>query len=145
MESGALGMLRLKVLGKAEGWVWWVGLSPAPSLLHSQIAKEVAKLLDLKAQLGADEGKHKFVLKTPKVTPHSVLLCPSVCMSSPPYTIQHHPPTSAGKSPAWPHLSLFAFLFPLSVLATGGREMKTVIEIIQRSLTPKKGKGCMAL
>ncbi|KAG9490943.1 hypothetical protein GDO78_006327 [Eleutherodactylus coqui] len=32
-----------------------------------QIAEEVAKLLELKAQLGADDGKHKFVLKTPKV------------------------------------------------------------------------------
>ncbi|XP_075571449.1 histidine--tRNA ligase, cytoplasmic isoform X6 [Pelecanus crispus] len=33
-----------------------------------EIAKEVAKLLEMKAQLGADEGKHKFVLKTPKET-----------------------------------------------------------------------------
>ncbi|XP_066444906.1 histidine--tRNA ligase, cytoplasmic-like [Eleutherodactylus coqui] len=33
-----------------------------------QIAEEVAKLLELKAQLGADDGKHKFVLKTPKGT-----------------------------------------------------------------------------
>ncbi|XP_075571445.1 histidine--tRNA ligase, cytoplasmic isoform X2 [Pelecanus crispus] len=33
-----------------------------------EIAKEVAKLLEMKAQLGADEGKHKFVLKTPKGT-----------------------------------------------------------------------------
>ncbi|KAM4747340.1 histidine--tRNA ligase, cytoplasmic [Rhinophrynus dorsalis] len=33
-----------------------------------QIAEEVAKLLELKAQLGTDEGKHKFVLKTPKGT-----------------------------------------------------------------------------
>ncbi|NXP56768.1 SYHC protein, partial [Heliornis fulica] len=32
------------------------------------IAKEVAKLLEMKAQLGGDEGKHKFVLKTPKGT-----------------------------------------------------------------------------
>uniref|UniRef100_A0A8C3WDE5 Histidine--tRNA ligase, cytoplasmic n=1 Tax=Catagonus wagneri TaxID=51154 RepID=A0A8C3WDE5_9CETA len=31
-----------------------------------QIEEEVAKLLKLKAQLGPDEGKHKFVLKTPK-------------------------------------------------------------------------------
>ncbi|OXB74271.1 UNVERIFIED_CONTAM: hypothetical protein H355_011723 [Colinus virginianus] len=33
-----------------------------------EIAKEVAKLLEMKARLGADEGKHKFVLKTPKVS-----------------------------------------------------------------------------
>uniref|UniRef100_A0A5F9CWZ7 Histidine--tRNA ligase, cytoplasmic n=1 Tax=Oryctolagus cuniculus TaxID=9986 RepID=A0A5F9CWZ7_RABIT len=31
-----------------------------------QIEEEVAKLLKLKAQLGPDESKHKFVLKTPK-------------------------------------------------------------------------------
>lgn len=33
-----------------------------------QIEEEVAKLLQLKAQLGPDEGKPKFVLKTPKGT-----------------------------------------------------------------------------
>ncbi|KAM7042300.1 histidine--tRNA ligase, cytoplasmic-like [Acridotheres tristis] len=33
-----------------------------------EIAKEVTKLLEMKAQLGADEGKQKFVLKTPKGT-----------------------------------------------------------------------------
>ncbi|KAG8579306.1 hypothetical protein GDO81_010803 [Engystomops pustulosus] len=33
-----------------------------------QIAEEVAKLLALKAQLGPEDGKHKFVLKTPKGT-----------------------------------------------------------------------------
>ncbi|XP_004397824.1 PREDICTED: histidine--tRNA ligase, cytoplasmic isoform X2 [Odobenus rosmarus divergens] len=33
-----------------------------------EIEKEVAKLLKLKAQLGPDEGKQKFVLKTPKGT-----------------------------------------------------------------------------
>uniref|UniRef100_A0AAA9TH73 Histidine--tRNA ligase, cytoplasmic n=1 Tax=Bos taurus TaxID=9913 RepID=A0AAA9TH73_BOVIN len=33
-----------------------------------QIEEEVAKLLKLKAQLGPDEGKPKFVLKTPKGT-----------------------------------------------------------------------------
>ncbi|NXF12972.1 SYHC protein, partial [Smithornis capensis] len=33
-----------------------------------EIAKEVAKLLEMKAQLGGDEGKPKFVLKTPKGT-----------------------------------------------------------------------------
>nr|XP_021387585.1 histidine--tRNA ligase, cytoplasmic [Lonchura striata domestica] len=33
-----------------------------------EIAKEVAKLLEMKAQLGTDEGKQKFVLKTPKGT-----------------------------------------------------------------------------
>ncbi|XP_075020097.1 histidine--tRNA ligase, cytoplasmic-like isoform X3 [Calonectris borealis] len=33
-----------------------------------EIAKEVVKLLEMKAQLGGDEGKHKFVLKTPKGT-----------------------------------------------------------------------------
>uniref|UniRef100_A0A671MXL6 histidine--tRNA ligase n=1 Tax=Sinocyclocheilus anshuiensis TaxID=1608454 RepID=A0A671MXL6_9TELE len=34
----------------------------------SQIDEEVAKLLQLKAQLGGDEGKHVFVLKTAKGT-----------------------------------------------------------------------------
>lgn len=90
-SPGALGMLRLK----AVGWAWWVVLSPTPSLLHSQIAKEVAKLLDMKAQLGADEGKQKFVLKTPKVTPLSTFLCPSVCVSSP-HTPTQHPPHACG-------------------------------------------------
>ncbi|MEE6478720.1 hypothetical protein FKM82_011974 [Ascaphus truei] len=33
-----------------------------------QIAEEVAKLLELKARLGTDDGKQKFVLKTPKGT-----------------------------------------------------------------------------
>nr|KAF6346638.1 hypothetical protein mPipKuh1_006059 [Pipistrellus kuhlii] len=33
-----------------------------------QIEEEVSQLLKLKAQLGPDEGKHKFVLKTPKET-----------------------------------------------------------------------------
>ncbi|XP_068133906.1 histidine--tRNA ligase, cytoplasmic [Hyperolius riggenbachi] len=33
-----------------------------------QIAEEVARLLELKARLGPDDGKHKFVLKTPKGT-----------------------------------------------------------------------------
>nr|XP_061792992.1 histidine--tRNA ligase isoform X3 [Nerophis lumbriciformis] len=33
-----------------------------------QIDKEVAKLLELKAQLGGDDGKHQFVLKTAKGT-----------------------------------------------------------------------------
>lgn len=32
-----------------------------------QIDEEVAKLLELKAQLGGDDGKHQFVLKTAKV------------------------------------------------------------------------------
>lgn len=32
-----------------------------------QIEEELTKLLKLKAQLGHDEGKQKFVLKTPKV------------------------------------------------------------------------------
>uniref|UniRef100_A0A8D2NIR9 histidine--tRNA ligase n=1 Tax=Zonotrichia albicollis TaxID=44394 RepID=A0A8D2NIR9_ZONAL len=69
-HAGALGVLGLKVLGKAwagaGGWSYLQLL-----LLHPQIAKEVAKLLEMKAQLGTDEGKHKFVLKTPKVTPLS--------------------------------------------------------------------------
>ncbi|XP_048716114.1 histidine--tRNA ligase, cytoplasmic isoform X2 [Caretta caretta] len=33
-----------------------------------EVAEQVAKLLELKAQLGTEEGKHKFVLKTPKGT-----------------------------------------------------------------------------
>ena len=35
--------------------------------LYLQVKDEVAKLLDLKAQLGEDPGKNKFVLKCPKV------------------------------------------------------------------------------
>lgn len=34
----------------------------------AQIDEEVAKLLELKAKLGGDDGKHQFVLKTPKGT-----------------------------------------------------------------------------
>ncbi|XP_043376132.1 histidine--tRNA ligase, cytoplasmic isoform X1 [Dermochelys coriacea] len=33
-----------------------------------EVAEQVAKLLELKAQLSTEEGKHKFVLKTPKGT-----------------------------------------------------------------------------
>ncbi|KAI2539269.1 histidyl-tRNA synthetase 1 [Homo sapiens] len=36
------------------------------------IEEEVAKLLKLKAQLGPDESKQKFVLKTPKMGFHRV-------------------------------------------------------------------------
>lgn len=32
-----------------------------------QIDEEVAKLLELKARLGGDDGKHQFVLKAAKV------------------------------------------------------------------------------
>lgn len=35
--------------------------------LHQQIDEEVAKLLELKARLGGDDGKQVFVLKTAKV------------------------------------------------------------------------------
>lgn len=62
------------------GWAQQVGLPPAPSLFPPQIAKEVAKLLEMKAQLGGDEGKHKFVLKTPKVTSPSACTCVPLCM-----------------------------------------------------------------
>lgn len=65
---GVLGVLRRKVLGEARGLGLAGWLSPSSLLFHPQIAKEVAKLLEMKAQLGGDEGKHKFVLKTPKVT-----------------------------------------------------------------------------
>jgi hypothetical protein len=41
-------------------------VSPA-AFFPPQIEEEVTKLLKLKAQLGQDEGKQKFVLKTPKV------------------------------------------------------------------------------
>lgn len=40
-----------------------------------QIDEEVAKLLELKAQLGGDEGKHAFVLKTAKVEPKLTNIC----------------------------------------------------------------------
>ena len=39
---------------------------PALVFLVFQIDEEVAKLLELKLRLG-DDGKHQFVLKTPKV------------------------------------------------------------------------------
>ncbi|KAL8194145.1 UNVERIFIED_CONTAM: hypothetical protein K2H54_001118 [Gekko kuhli] len=32
-----------------------------------EIAEQVAKLLEMKAAICPEEGKHKFVLKTPKV------------------------------------------------------------------------------
>lgn len=53
----------------------------------SQIDEEVAKLLELKAQLGGDEGKNQFVLKTPKVRPETLqtliyLLTAELCESS---------------------------------------------------------------
>lgn len=52
-------------------------VSPA-AFFPPQIEEEVTKLLKLKAQLGQDEGKQKFVLKTPKVNyscerPHSTI------------------------------------------------------------------------
>lgn len=37
------------------------------SCIVLQIDEEVAKLLELKARLGGDDGKHQFVLKTAKV------------------------------------------------------------------------------
>ncbi|XP_056295882.1 histidine--tRNA ligase isoform X3 [Pseudoliparis swirei] len=52
-----------------------MGFRAAPRSLHSfpgitvaQIDEEVAKLLQLKAQIGGDDGKHQFVLKTAKGT-----------------------------------------------------------------------------
>uniref|UniRef100_A0A3P9KGS3 histidine--tRNA ligase n=1 Tax=Oryzias latipes TaxID=8090 RepID=A0A3P9KGS3_ORYLA len=43
-------------------------LHPATVMTVAQIDEEVAKLLQLKAQLGGEDGKHQFVLKTPKGT-----------------------------------------------------------------------------
>lgn len=40
-----------------------------------QIDEEVAKLLELKDQLGGDDGKHQFVLKTPKVSVRFYCIC----------------------------------------------------------------------
>lgn len=78
------------------GWAWQVGLFPAPSLFPHQIAKEVAKLLEMKAQLGGDEGKHKFVLKTPKVTtPVHTHLHASVCRTYSHVHAQQHTPVCA--------------------------------------------------
>lgn len=80
-ESGCTGSTEAK--GIAEGL--WAG--PGRWAYHSsllvlsqQIAKEVAKLLEMKAQLGGDEGKHKFVLKTPKVTSPSAHTLMPLCM-----------------------------------------------------------------
>ncbi|XP_078117138.1 histidine--tRNA ligase isoform X1 [Sander vitreus] len=39
-----------------------------PGITVAQIDEEVAKLLQLKAQIGGDDGKHQFVLKTAKGT-----------------------------------------------------------------------------
>uniref|UniRef100_A0A7N8XLI6 histidine--tRNA ligase n=1 Tax=Mastacembelus armatus TaxID=205130 RepID=A0A7N8XLI6_9TELE len=39
-----------------------------PGITVAQIDEEVAKLLELKARLGGDDGKHQFVLKTAKGT-----------------------------------------------------------------------------
>ncbi|XP_075942899.1 histidine--tRNA ligase isoform X1 [Anarhichas minor] len=39
-----------------------------PGITVAQIDEEVAKLLELKAQIGGDDGKHQFVLKTAKGT-----------------------------------------------------------------------------
>ncbi|KAJ8405448.1 hypothetical protein AAFF_G00319210 [Aldrovandia affinis] len=51
----------------------WTGLCPrsiraCSGMTISQIDEELAKLLQLKAQLGGDDGKHSFVLKTAKGT-----------------------------------------------------------------------------
>ncbi|XP_070819016.1 histidine--tRNA ligase isoform X1 [Chaetodon trifascialis] len=43
-------------------------LHSVPGITVAQIDEEVAKLLELKAQLGGDDGKHPFVLKTAKGT-----------------------------------------------------------------------------
>ena len=37
-------------------------------LLWLQLKEEIAKLIELKKQLGDEQGSQKFVLKTPKVT-----------------------------------------------------------------------------
>ncbi|XP_038652201.1 histidine--tRNA ligase isoform X1 [Scyliorhinus canicula] len=52
---------------------WRTGLSNVAvrmlcSLPNEQISEELAKLLELKAQLGTNDGKPQFVLKTPKGT-----------------------------------------------------------------------------
>lgn len=101
-----------------------MGLPPAPSVFPPQIAKEVAKLLEMKAQLGGDEGKHKFVLKTPKVTPPSrrtrLPLCTHdllPCMHTAP------PCTCACETPAQTCLSFV--LISVSLLAAGERGVKT--------------------
>uniref|UniRef100_A0A8D0FZB8 histidine--tRNA ligase n=1 Tax=Sphenodon punctatus TaxID=8508 RepID=A0A8D0FZB8_SPHPU len=52
-----------KWMGPAGGTLWGGGKA-----LGDKIEVEVAKLLELKAVLGEDEGKQKFVLKTPKGT-----------------------------------------------------------------------------
>nr|XP_020466915.1 histidine--tRNA ligase, cytoplasmic isoform X1 [Monopterus albus]XP_020466916.1 histidine--tRNA ligase, cytoplasmic isoform X1 [Monopterus albus] len=43
-------------------------LQSFPGITVAQIDEEVAKLLELKARLGGDDGKHQFVLKTAKGT-----------------------------------------------------------------------------
>ncbi|XP_028316172.1 histidine--tRNA ligase isoform X1 [Gouania willdenowi] len=67
-------MLTMFGVRVCSGWTGcWAVLRVRP--LHSltgitvaQIDEEVAKLLQLKAQLGGDDGKKQFVLKTPKGT-----------------------------------------------------------------------------
>ncbi|XP_019901363.1 histidine--tRNA ligase isoform X1 [Esox lucius] len=55
------------VAGRVSGWSAH-SLRPFAGITVSQIDEEVAKLLELKAQLGGDEGKHQFTLKTAKGT-----------------------------------------------------------------------------
>lgn len=47
---------------------WIPSLRSLSGITIAQIDEEVAKLLELKAKLGGDDGKHQFVLKTPKGT-----------------------------------------------------------------------------
>lgn len=89
VEPRCAGSAGVEGTGEGSGLGLVGGLILSSLLLHPQIAKEVAKLLEMKAQLGTDEGKHKFVLKTPKVTP---LSCAPLCACPPPDT-QPAPPT----------------------------------------------------
>ncbi|XP_045062009.1 histidine--tRNA ligase isoform X1 [Coregonus clupeaformis] len=66
-----LGMVSLRLCaglaGRRSGFCA-CSLRTLSGLTVSQIDEEVAKLLELKAQLGGDEGKHQFTLKTAKGT-----------------------------------------------------------------------------
>ncbi|XP_033877774.3 histidine--tRNA ligase isoform X1 [Acipenser ruthenus] len=67
----------MNAIGMVSGKLWTGFLGPRIGLCNyalrachtnTQIVEEVAKLLDLKTQLGTDDGKQMFALKTPKGT-----------------------------------------------------------------------------
>uniref|UniRef100_UPI0037E72FC6 histidine--tRNA ligase isoform X1 n=1 Tax=Semicossyphus pulcher TaxID=241346 RepID=UPI0037E72FC6 len=68
--TNMLGMFCVRALGLAgcRTATRARSLHSVPGITVAQIDEEVAKLLELKAQIGGDDGKHQFVLKTAKGT-----------------------------------------------------------------------------